>query len=224
MSIRETSWPTGTPCWVDLAVPDVAAATMFYRVVLGWSFVDTGPEFQHYTVCRTFRRAAAAIGPHATAGQPSVWTVYLASDDADLTAKRIVENGGTLLVEPTDIGDNGRMCVALGHLRGRVRRLAGHGDDRTGDHQRTRLPGLDGRPADRPGGRRGLLRRRLRLPLPADPRCSWRLQHLLGRRPRGGWHRRDDGRRRARRRTGSPTSRWTTSTPRSPTRSWRGAR
>lgn len=112
MTIRETTWPSGTPCWVDIAVPDVADAAMFYRVVLGWSFVDTGPEFNHYTVCRTFRRAAAAIGGLATAGRPS-WTVYLASDDADATAKLIVDNGGTLLVEPTDIGDNGRMCVAL---------------------------------------------------------------------------------------------------------------
>ena len=113
MTIRETSWPSGTPCWVDLAVPDVPAATMFYRVVLGWSFVDTGPEFNHYTVCRTFRRAAAAIGPGAAPDQPAAWTIYLASDDADATAKLIVENGGSLLVEPTDIGDNGRMCVAI---------------------------------------------------------------------------------------------------------------
>jgi uncharacterized protein len=113
MPIRETSWPPGTPCWVDIAVPDVPAATLFYRVVLGWSYVDTGPEFRHYTVCRTFRRDAAAIGPLAVPGQPSAWTVYLASDDAEATAKLIVENGGTLLVEPTDIADNGRMCVAL---------------------------------------------------------------------------------------------------------------
>ena len=99
------------PTVVEVGV-DVPAATMFYRVVLGWSFVDTGPEMQHYTVCRTFRRAAAAIGPGAAPGQSAAWTIYLASDDADATAKLIVEYGGTLLVEPTDIGDNGRMCVA----------------------------------------------------------------------------------------------------------------
>ncbi len=113
MTIREISWPSGTPCWVDIAVPDVAAATVFYQVVLGWSFVDTGPEWGHYTICRTFRRSAAAIGPLAVLEQPSAWTVYLASDDADRTAKLIVENGGSLLVEPTDIGDSGRMCVAV---------------------------------------------------------------------------------------------------------------
>jgi uncharacterized protein len=113
MTIRETSWPTGTPCWVDLAVPDVSIAAMFYQAVLGWSFVDTGPELNHYTVCRTFRRAAAAIGPVAAPDQPSSWTVYLASDDAEATAALIVKHGGSLLVEPTDIADNGRMCVAL---------------------------------------------------------------------------------------------------------------
>ncbi len=35
MSIRTDSWPIGTPCWVDLAVPDVPAATEFYAAVLG---------------------------------------------------------------------------------------------------------------------------------------------------------------------------------------------
>ncbi|HWM58475.1 MAG TPA: VOC family protein [Pseudonocardia sp.] len=113
MTIRESIWPTGTPCWVDIAVPDVAEAMMFYRSVLGWSYVDTGPELNHYTVCRTFRRDAAAIGPAPSTTQPSAWTVYLASDDADTTAKLIVENGGTLVVEPADVGHNGRMCVAL---------------------------------------------------------------------------------------------------------------
>ena len=113
MTIRESIWPTGTPCWVDIAVPDVAEAMMFYRSVLGWSYVDTGPELNHYTVCRTFRRDAAAIGPAPSTTQPSAWTVYLASDDADTTAKLVVENGGTLVVEPADVGDNGRMCVAL---------------------------------------------------------------------------------------------------------------
>ena len=45
-------------------------------------------------------------------GQPSFWTVYLATDDADATAKLITENGGSLLFEPMDIPGNGRMAIA----------------------------------------------------------------------------------------------------------------
>ncbi len=113
MPIRETSWPAGTPCWVALAVPDIVAATEFYGPVLGWSFHDSGEEFGHYHICLTNGKAAAAIGPLMQEGQPTVWTVHLASDDADATATLITENGGTILVPPFDVAGNGRMCVAL---------------------------------------------------------------------------------------------------------------
>ena len=44
--------------------------------------------------------------------QPSAWTVYLASDDADATVKAIGEAGGAVLVPPMEIPGNGRMMIA----------------------------------------------------------------------------------------------------------------
>ncbi|WP_028929893.1 VOC family protein [Pseudonocardia asaccharolytica] len=113
MPTRETPWPTGTPCWVDLSVPDVAAATEFYGSVIGWSFVDTGEQYGHYHIAQTKGKAAAAIGPIMQEGQPSVWTIYLASDDADGTAKLVTEHGGTVVAGPMDIEGSGRMLIAL---------------------------------------------------------------------------------------------------------------
>lgn len=113
MTTRSDPWPAGTPCWVDIAVPDVEAAKAFYGAVLGWSYVDMGEEYGHYTICRTSGKAAAAIGPVMAEGQPSFWTPYVASDDADATAKLVTENGGSLMFDPMDIPGNGRMCVAL---------------------------------------------------------------------------------------------------------------
>lgn len=112
MPTRTTPWPAGTPCWVDLSTPDLEAATAFYGPVLGWSFFDSGEEFGHYHICQTNGKAAAAIGP-CQEGQPAAWTMYLASDDVDATAKLITDNGGTVLVPPMDVAENGRMCVAL---------------------------------------------------------------------------------------------------------------
>jgi uncharacterized protein len=112
MPTRTNHWPTGTPCWVDLAVPDLATAKAFYGAVFGWSFFDSGAEFGHYQVCQIDGRAAAALGPLHYEGQLTAWTVYLASDDADGTAKLIGANGGTVLAEPFDIPGNGRMCLA----------------------------------------------------------------------------------------------------------------
>src|SRR6478752_10362501 len=86
MPTRSDPWPAGTPCWVDLGAPDVAASTAFYGAVLGWSFFDSGEEFGHYNICQVNGHAAAAIGPKQDPSQPTAWTVYLASDDTDATA------------------------------------------------------------------------------------------------------------------------------------------
>ena len=86
MPTRSEPWPAGTPCWVDLGAPDVPASTAFYGAVLGWSFFDSGEEFGHYNICQVNGHAAAAIGPKQDPSQPTAWTVYLASDDADATA------------------------------------------------------------------------------------------------------------------------------------------
>ena len=160
------------------------------------------------------RRSARARAPD----QPAAWTIYLASDDADATAKLIVENGGSLLVEPTDIGDNGRMCVAVdtsGGVFGVWQAIETIGLEITDEPGS--LVWTDARLTD-PVGRQGLLRRRVRLRVPAGTRRARRLRHVPGRRPGGRRHGRDAGPRAGRPRTGWPTSRWTTSTPRWPTR------
>lgn len=113
MPIRTAPWPTGTPCWVDLAVPDVEAATEFYAAILGWTYTDTGEEFGHYQMCQREGRSAAGIGPLHSADQPPAWTTYFASDAVDSTAQKITDNGGTLLAGPFDVSDSGRLCVAL---------------------------------------------------------------------------------------------------------------
>ena len=62
MSTRTDPWPPGTPCWVDLSVPDVAGAVAFYSAVVGWTFVDTGPEYGGYHIAQVDGRAAAGLG------------------------------------------------------------------------------------------------------------------------------------------------------------------
>ncbi len=113
MPTRSDPWPAGSPCWVDLAVPDVAAAAAFYGAVVGWEFVDTGQEFGHYVICRVNGHAAAAIGPRREQNRPAAWTVYLASFNVDATAAAITGNGGALLAAPFDRPGQGRVTVAV---------------------------------------------------------------------------------------------------------------
>ncbi len=113
MPTRSTPWPAGTPCWVDLGAPDLAAATAFYGRVLGWTFADMGEEYGHYTLAKVDGKAAAAIAPTQGPDQPAGWTVYLASDAVDATVKLIADNGGTVPFDPMDVPGNGRMAVAF---------------------------------------------------------------------------------------------------------------
>lgn len=112
MPTRTDPWPAGTPCWVDLNVPDVEGAVAFYASVVGWTFVDTGAEYGGYLIAQVDGHAAAGVDPAMQEGQPSAWTVYLASDDADATAKLIGEHGGSVLAGPMDFAGSGRVLVA----------------------------------------------------------------------------------------------------------------
>ena len=55
--------------------------------------------------------AVAGLGPPATPGQPSTWSMYVATDDADSAADRVEAAGGEVLVDPFDVSDQGRMAV-----------------------------------------------------------------------------------------------------------------
>lgn len=108
--IRTEPWPPGVPCWIDLATSDVDGAVAFYSSVLGWE-VDPEPAPTGYRICHRGGAAAAAIGP-VRGDAPVAWTLYVASDDADATATAVRDGGGTVVVEPFDVGTLGRLLVA----------------------------------------------------------------------------------------------------------------
>jgi predicted enzyme related to lactoylglutathione lyase len=105
---------TGTPCWIDVSVPDVDAAKGFYGSLLGWDCrTDPRPEAGGYTMCFLDDVPAAAITPMWGEGARPGWSVYIASDDADLSAAAVTDNGGQVLSPPLDVFEAGRMAFAL---------------------------------------------------------------------------------------------------------------
>jgi len=112
MTTRETPWPQGTPCWVDVVVPDLAAAREFYADLFGWQMQDTTEEAGGYTIATLSGRPAAGLmASERGADIPPVWTTYIAVDDADATASRISEAGGQVFLQPMDVMQEGRMAV-----------------------------------------------------------------------------------------------------------------
>jgi uncharacterized protein len=113
MVTRDTAWPVGTPCWIDLAVADVPKAKAFYSGLFGWDIQELGPEAGGYCMCEIGGRAVAGIAKVDPAEMPAFWTTYLATDDADETAAKIKAAGGAVQMDPLDVMDVGRMTIAV---------------------------------------------------------------------------------------------------------------
>lgn len=108
-----TSYATGQPNWADVTCPDVGAAVGFYTRLFGWSAeTDPRPEAGGYTMFTRDGRYVAAASPPMQEGIPPHWTVYLAADDVDGVAARVTGAGGTVMMEPFDVFEAGRMTIA----------------------------------------------------------------------------------------------------------------
>jgi predicted enzyme related to lactoylglutathione lyase len=110
---ERSSYATGTPCWVDVSSNDLDATVAFYTGLFGWKALRPNePEAGGYTLFTKNGKNVAAAGPNMGGGPP-VWSTYIASDDVDATAAMITKAGGTLLMEPFDVLDAGRMAFAV---------------------------------------------------------------------------------------------------------------
>jgi hypothetical protein len=110
MTIRDTPWPAGTPCWVDLMTPDQAAARDFYSALFGWQ-IDVGPEETgNYGMAALDGHSVAGIGGMMGMDHPPVWNTYLASTDADATCQTAEAAGATIVAPPMDVMEFGRMA------------------------------------------------------------------------------------------------------------------
>lgn len=115
--MQETpEYAPGTFCWVELATSDSEAAKKFYTELFGWSFDDNpmGPGMV-YTMLKLDGKEVGALYklmPHLEQqGVPPHWMSYVATGSADDTAAKAKTAGGTVLQEPFDVMDFGRMAV-----------------------------------------------------------------------------------------------------------------
>lgn len=114
--MQMTSYKSGIPCWVDLGTTDITAASKFYGELFGWSFIDSGPDGGGYLRATLGDKTVAGLGIATNADMPPYWTTYIAVDDTDLTAKAIEGAGGSIVVQPFDVLDVGRMAVVTDNV------------------------------------------------------------------------------------------------------------
>jgi predicted enzyme related to lactoylglutathione lyase len=104
--------------WIDLATTDLKAAKAFYAEIFGWNIKD-----QDAGDAGTY--AEAFVGDKVVGGLyelnqemrdqgiPPHWASYILVENVDEKAKLVTQLGGTLVREPFDVMDHGRMAVAL---------------------------------------------------------------------------------------------------------------
>jgi uncharacterized protein len=109
-----TAYTPGTFCWTDLSTTDAAAAKQFYTELFGWTAVDMpmGPDMI-YTMLQVEGKDVTALyqqGPEEQ-GMPPHWNSYVSVSSADDIAARAKALGGTVLAEPFDVAELGRMAI-----------------------------------------------------------------------------------------------------------------
>ncbi len=112
--LERDGYPDGVPCWVDTEQPDPQAAAEFYGGLFGWELEDRMPAEApgHYFVATIRGKDVAAIGSQMEgAPQQPAWNTYVWADSADDAAARAKEAGGSVLAEPFDVMQAGRMAV-----------------------------------------------------------------------------------------------------------------
>jgi predicted enzyme related to lactoylglutathione lyase len=102
--------PIGAPCWIDLFTSDPDKSRAFYGELFGWTSEEAGEEYGGYiNFSKDGAMVAGAMRNDGTQGTPDMWTVYLATDDAQKTADAAVANGGQVHVPPMGVGELGIM-------------------------------------------------------------------------------------------------------------------
>ncbi len=111
-----TQHAPGTFCWPELATIDQPGAKAFYTKLFGWEITDNdigGGEF--YTRLSLQGRDLGALynmqPEERSHGIPPHWNSYVAVESADKSAAKAKTLGGTLLAEPFDVMEHGRMAI-----------------------------------------------------------------------------------------------------------------
>jgi uncharacterized protein len=112
---ERTSYASGTPSWVELQTTDALAAKTFYGELFAWTYDDRPlDETNVYSLAQVRGLDVGAItnlGEQGSQGVPPHWNSFISVDDVDAAVARVAPAGGTVVMDPFDVFDEGRMAV-----------------------------------------------------------------------------------------------------------------
>jgi predicted enzyme related to lactoylglutathione lyase len=103
--------PQGVFVWDELGTSDVDGAQRFYESVFGWTTTDLGEEFGGYRIFNSGDDGIAGLmSLQDQSGSPR-WQPYVYVEDPDATVARAGELGGSVVYEPMDVPNTGRIAA-----------------------------------------------------------------------------------------------------------------
>jgi predicted enzyme related to lactoylglutathione lyase len=130
-----TQHPHGAFAWTELYTTDFEAAKAFYGDLFGWSYQDQPvPGDLRYSLCLVNGKPVGGLMDmppgEREAGVGAYWGVYIHVDDLDAALAKLGPAGGSVLGEPFEIPESGRMAMvkdATGATLGLWQMLPGRG-------------------------------------------------------------------------------------------------
>jgi predicted enzyme related to lactoylglutathione lyase len=101
----------GVFVWDELGTQDVEASETFYNAVFGWTTEETGEEYGGYKIFKAGETRVGGLMKMPDPSIPSMWSPYVAVEDADATVAKAGERGGSTLMGPMDVPNVGRIAV-----------------------------------------------------------------------------------------------------------------
>ena len=103
---------TNRPRWVDYSADNPGTIREFYEQLFGWSWsISDDPQYGGYAMAMIGDHSAAGIGGKQDPSFPSLWALYFGTDDIDALSQKVRDAGGSVLMQPFDVGDQGQMAV-----------------------------------------------------------------------------------------------------------------
>ena len=104
--------PNGAPCWIELFTSDTDTDRAFYGELFGWTSESAGEEYGGYiNFSKDGMPVAGCMHNDGQAGMPNLWSVYLATDDAEKTVAAAAAHGGEVVVPAMQVMELGTMAV-----------------------------------------------------------------------------------------------------------------
>jgi len=100
--------------WNEFLSTDVEAAKTFFADTLGWTYTAMDMGAMTYWVAKQGDKTVGGLMPmpsNMPDGTPSHWMSYIAVDDVDARVEKAKAAGGTILSEPFNVPDVGRIAI-----------------------------------------------------------------------------------------------------------------